>query len=248
MQGLLKLTWVELKLFAREPVTMFFTLVLPLIILFVMGGVFGNTPDPEGEYYRGVGPMDFYTPAYIGLVIASIGLMGLPVRLTGYRERGVLRRLRASPIHVLSIFGSQIIVSFVIALLGAIVITVVALPVYDVMLPQDPAPLVAAFVISVLTFAAIGILLGSVLPTTRAAQGVGLLLFFIMFMISGGGPPPEVMNEPMRWLAALTPLKYVIVMLQDPWLGFPWNMANFGVVMGFLAVPGLLSMRFFRWE
>jgi ABC-2 type transport system permease protein len=69
-----------------------------------------------------------------------------------------------------------------------------------------------------------------------------------MFMISGGGPPPEVMTEAMRRLADLTPLKYVIILLQDPWLGFPWNMANFGIVMGFLAVPGLLSVRFFRWE
>jgi ABC-2 type transport system permease protein len=248
VRTLLKLTWVELKLFVREPVTMFFTLALPLIILFVMGGVFGNTPDPEGEVYRGVGAMDFYTPAYIGLVIGSIGLVGLPVHLTGYRERGVLRRLRASPIHVLSIFGSQILVSFVIALVGAIIIIAVAMPVYDVAPPEDPAPLVAAFVISVLTFASIGILLGSVLPTTRAAQGVGLVLFFIMFMISGGGPPPEVMTEAMRRLADLTPLKYVIILLQDPWLGFPWNMANFGIVMGFLAVPGLLSVRFFRWE
>jgi len=246
VRTLFKLTWVELKLFAREPVTMFFTLVFPIIVLFVMGGVFGNTPDPEA--WRGVGAMNFYTPAYIGLVIASIGLVGLPVHLSGYRERGVLRRLRASPIHVLSIFGSQILVSFVIAVVGAIIITAVAMPVYDVAAPEDLALLVAAFVISVLTFASIGILLGSVLPTTRAAQGVGLVLFFIMFMISGGGPPPEVMNEPMQRLADLTPLKYVIIMLQDPWLGFSWNMANFGIVMGFMVVPGLLSVRFFRWE
>ncbi|MBM4444214.1 MAG: ABC transporter permease [Chloroflexi bacterium] len=246
MRTLLKLTWVELKLFVREPVTMFFTLVFPIIVLFVMGGVFANTPDPDA--WRGVGAMNFYTPAYIGLVIASIGLVGLPVHLSGYRERGVLRRLRASPIHVLSIFSSQILVSFVIAVVGAIVITAVAMPVYDVAAPEDLALLLAAFVISVLTFASIGILLGSVLPTTRAAQGVGLVLFFIMFMISGGGPPPEVMNEPMRRLADLTPLKYVIIMLQDPWLGFSWNMANFGIVAGFLVVPGLLSVRFFRWE
>lgn len=248
MRTLWKLTWVELKLFVREPVTMFFTFAFPLIILFVMGGVFGNTPDPEGEIYRGVGPMDFYTPAYIGLVIASIGLVALPVHLTGYRERGVLRRLRASPIHVLSVFGSQLIVSFVIALLGAILITAVALPTYDVMLPDNPALLVAAFIVSVLTFTSIGILLGAVLPTTRAAQGVGLLLFFVMFIISGGGPPREVMTEAMQWMGDVTPLRYVIVLLQDPWLGFSWNMGFFLIVLGFMAASALLSFRFFRWE
>jgi ABC-2 type transport system permease protein len=128
---LLKLTWVELKLFVREPITMVFTFALPLIFLFVMGGVFGNTPDPEGEVYRGVGPMNYYTPAYIGLVIASIAVVGLPVHLTAYRERGVLRRFRASPLPLWAIFGSQVIVSLVVAIVGGILLTIVALFAYD---------------------------------------------------------------------------------------------------------------------
>ena len=90
MKTLWKLTWVEIKLFFREPTTMVFTLALPLLFLFVMGGVFGNNPDPD--IYRGFGPTNYYIPAYIGLVISSIGVISLPVHLTGYRERGVLKR------------------------------------------------------------------------------------------------------------------------------------------------------------
>ena len=69
MIALRRMAWVELKLFLREPLTVVFALVLPLIILVVMAGVFGNAPDPE--YYGGHGPMDFYTPAYVGLVVAA---------------------------------------------------------------------------------------------------------------------------------------------------------------------------------
>lgn len=248
MRMLMKLTWVELKLFVREPVTMVFTFALPPIFLFVMGGVFGNTPDPEGVIFRGVGPTDYYTPAYIGLVIASIAVMGLPVHLTGYRERGVLRRLRASPLPLWTIFGSQVIVSLVVALVGSVLLTTVALLAYDVSLPEAPALLIGAFVISVLGFVAVGILLGAVLPTTRAAQGVGLILIFVMIFLAGAGPPREVMTEPMRWVGDATPLRYVIVLLQDPWLGFGWNMGYFLVVMGIMVVGTLLSIRFFRWE
>ena len=248
MRMLAKLTWVELKLFVREPITMVFTFALPLIFLFVMGGVFGNTPDPEGAIYRGVGPMNYYTPAYIGLVIASIAVVGLPVHLTNYRERGVLRRLRASPLPLWSIFVSQAIVSFVIALVGGALLTIVALLTYDASLPEAPVLLIGAFVASVLSFVAVGILLGAVLPTTRAAQGVGLLLFVVMMILAGAGPPPEVMTEPMRWVGDATPLRYVIVLLQDPWLGFGWNMSYFLVVMGIMVVASLLSIRFFRWE
>ena len=71
-----------------------FTLALPIIFLLVMGGVFGNTPDTQ--YYRGVGAMNYYIPAYFGLVMMAIGTVALPVHLTGYRERGVLRRFKAS--------------------------------------------------------------------------------------------------------------------------------------------------------
>ncbi len=246
MSMLLKLTWVELKLFVREPITMVFTFALPLIFLFVLGGVFGNTPD--SDVYRGVGAMNYYAPAYVGLVIASIAVVGLPVHLTGYRERGVLRRLRASPIPLWTIFGSQVIVSFVVAAVGGILLTIVALLAYHARMPQAPALVLGAFVPGVLSFVAVGILLGSVLPTTRAAQGVGLILIIVMMMLAGAGPPREVMTAVMRGVGDATPLRYVIVLLQDPWLGFGWNWTVFLIVMGIMAVASLLSLRLFRWE
>src|SRR5512135_3758660 len=99
MRGLLKLTLVELKLFLREPVTLVFTLILPLIMLIVMGEVFGRTAD-SSVYYRNVMAMDYYAPAYVGVVLAAIGLVAIPVHLAGYRERGVLKRFSASSLPV----------------------------------------------------------------------------------------------------------------------------------------------------
>jgi ABC-2 type transport system permease protein len=248
MRTLAKLTWVEMKLFVREPITMVVTFALPLIFLFVMGGVFGNTPDPEGFIYRGVGPMDYYVPAYIGLVLSSIGVVALPVHLTGYRERGVLRRFRASSISVWSIFGSQVIVSFAIALVGAVLLTVVALLTYDAHMPDNPGLVIPAFIIGTLCFSALGVLLGAIFPTTRAAQGIGLVLFFVMLILAGAGPPREVMTEVMRRVGDATPLRYVILMLQDPWLGLGWDMKSFGIVAGITVVAAILSARFFKWE
>lgn len=248
MSTLFKLTWVELKLFVREPVTVIFTLALPLIVLFVLAEVFGNTPDPEGAIFRGVGAVNYYVPAYVGLVIASIGLIGLPVHLAGYRERGVLRRLHASSLPLWSLFGSQTLVSFVIAVLGGVLITFSAILVYDIQLPESVALLAAAFVVSLLSFSALGVLLGAVLPTARAAQGVGLLLFFVMMFVSGAGPPREVMSQTLQRIGEATPLNHVITLLQDPWLGFGWNNTEFLIVAGVTVVAALLSVRFFRWD
>jgi ABC-2 type transport system permease protein len=246
MQTLSKLTWVEIKLFVREPLTMVFTLALPIIFLLVMGGVFGNTPDPT--VFRGVGPMDYYMPSYFGLVLAAIGLVALPIHLTGYRERGVLRRFRASSFSIWSVLGSQLIVSFVIAVLGSLLITGVGIVAYHPHMPAQPALLAPAFILATFCFTALGFFLGAVIPTTRAAQGLGLILFFVMLILGGAGPPPEVLTGAMSIIGDITPLRYVIITLQDPWLGFGWNGQASLITAGFMIVSIILSARFFRWE
>jgi ABC-2 type transport system permease protein len=146
MRTLFRLTWVEIKLFIREPITVVFTLALPIIFLFVMGGVFGNTPDPD--VYRGVGAMDYYMPSYYGLIMMAIGTVALPVHLAGYRERGVLRRFRASSFSVWSVLGSQLLVSFIIAIAGSILVTILGKVVYDPHWPVNPGLLILAFVLA----------------------------------------------------------------------------------------------------
>jgi len=251
MRTLLKLSWVEIKLFIREPITVIFTLALPVIFLFVMGGVFGNTPDTDESgmvIFRGVGPLDYYIPAYFALVMMAIGTVALPVHLTGYRERGILRRLRASSITIWSVLGSQIIVSFIIAVIGSILILVLGLLVYSPNLPQSPELLIPAFVLGTLCFIALGFFLGAVLPSTRSAQGLGLILFFVMMMLGGAGPPPEVLTGAMDTIGKITPLRHAILMLQDPSLGFGWNQNASLIVAGITVVLTVLAVRFFRWE
>jgi ABC-2 type transport system permease protein len=243
---LTKLTWVEIKLFIREPITVVFTLALPVIFLFVMGGVFGNTPNPD--IYRGVGAMDYYVPAYFALVIASIGVVALPVHLTSYRERGVLRRWRASSISVWALLGSQLLVTFIIAILGSALVMALATVVYAPHLPQSPALLVPAFILGTLCFAALGFFLGAVLPSTRAAQGLGLILFFVMMILGGAGPPPEVLTGVMRTIGNFTIIRHVILMLQDPYLGFGWRESASLIVVGITLASTALAARFFRWE
>ena len=140
------------------------------------------------------------------------------------------------------------LVSLVVAVVGGILVIVAAALTYHVSLPQAPALVAGAFVASVISFVAVGILLGSVLPTTRAAQGVGLILIIVMMMLAGAGPPREVMTSVMRGVGDATPLRYVVVLLQDPWLGFGWNWTVFLIVMGIMIVASLLSLRLFRWE
>jgi ABC-2 type transport system permease protein len=245
VRTLLKMCWLELKLFLREPITVLFALALPLLILYVLGGVFTDPAQPDE--FRGVGGRNYYVPAYVGLVTASIGLIALPVHIAGYRERGVLRRFRASAVPSYSVFGAQVFVALVAATFSALVLIGAALMSWDISAPHSLVGVIVGFLLSVLCFAAIGFLLGALLPSPRAAQGVGVLLWFVMFMISGSGPPPEVMPNSLNTTADITPLKHVIVLIQDPWLGFGWNNNAFIVVLAILLVASLASARWLRW-
>jgi ABC-2 type transport system permease protein len=242
MRTVRTLSWIELKLFLREPVTVVFTLALPPLVLYVLAQVFGNTPDPEGRVYGGAGPLDYYTPAYIGLVIASLGLIGLPVHVASYRERGVLRRFQAARMPVRALLASQLFVLFTAVVAGSVILVALARVSYQVHWPISWLGVMLAAAVGTIAFGGVGVFLGAVLPTARSAQGIGVLLWFLMMMVSGGGPPPEVLGTTLHRVADFTPLKPLVVALQDPWLGHGTNWTQLLELAGILAVAGIAAV------
>lgn len=245
MKLLGKLTVVELKLFLREPLTVLFALALPLILLLILGGVFGNEAD--AEFYRGVGPMDFYVPAYVALVTASVGLISVPVHVAENRERGVLRRFQASGVPVWAIAGAEIVVAVLIAVVSSIVLVAAAVPIYDFAGPDSIGLVVAAFLLTAVTFGTLGVLLGAVLPTARSAQALGILLWFVMLLLGGAGPPPEVLSDAMGVVSDVLPLTHAVAIVQRGWISTDpgWSLL---VVVGVLVGATVLTLRYFRWE
>jgi ABC-2 type transport system permease protein len=243
MGTLAKLTWVELKLFVREPFALIFAFAFPLIVLVVLAGIFGSDPDPD---FGGVPPRDFYLAGYLGVVISAIGIIALPVHLAAYRERGILRRLRASSVPVWKILGAQVIVSLVMALLGAALLLVVGKLGYDAEFPESVGGVVVAFLVGTVSILTLGFLLASILPNARAAQAAGMIFFFPMWLLSGAGPPPEVMTEGMTTIADVLPLTYLVRALQDPWLGAASSENDLLVLGTIFLVSAAASLRLFR--
>ncbi len=131
---------------------------------------------------------------------------------------------------------------------GSILILILGIVVYSPTLPQLPGLLIPAFILGTLCFISLGFFLGAVLPSTRSAQGLGLILFFVMMMLGGAGPPPEVLTSVMDTVGKITPLRHAILLLQDPSLGFGWHQNASLIVAGITVVLTALAARFFRWE
>jgi ABC-2 type transport system permease protein len=238
MKTLAKLIWIEVKLFAREPVAVIFAFAFPLVVLLVLAGVFGGEPSPD---FGGVAGIDYYVPGYLAVVIASVGLIGLPVHLASLRERGVLRRLRASSVSMTSVFGAQTAVHVAMAALGGAVLLAAASVVYEVHAPASAAGVALGFGVGALSFVALGFLLGSLAPSARAAQAIGLVLFFPMWLLSGAGPPRGVMTQTMRQLSDLLPLTQVVTAIQEPWLGTGSNTSELVVLSALFAAAAALT-------
>ena len=212
----LRLIRTELKLVRRDPLVLTFVLVFPIVTMLIIGGAFGTKPDPA---FAGQNPSHWYVASYFTVVIASTGLVMLPVHLAAYRERGVIRRFAAAGFPRWSFAVAEMVIGLAtIAVAGAILL-VVAAPIYGIPSVHHAGRVIAGLACGSIGFVSIGVLLGSLLPSARAAQAIGLMLFFPSFLLGAGGPPPHVMGSALRQVANVLPLTWVTKSIREPWLG-----------------------------
>ena len=244
MGAFAKMTWIELKLFVREPLALIFAFAFPLVVLVVLIASFPNTSGAEG--FGGLRPSDYYLASYIGVVIGTIGLVSLPVHVASYRERGILRRFQASSVPAWSVMGAQVVVGIVMAAVGGVVLVAAGTSIYGAATPVAIGRALGMFMLSTLAFLAIGFLLGSVTRTARGAQALGMILFFPMWLLSGAGPPPEILGKGMSRIMDVLPLTHVVRGIQDPWVGAASRAIDVLVLAGLLLGASALSLRKFR--
>jgi ABC-2 type transport system permease protein len=232
----LRLIRAELRLVLREPLVLAFVFAFPVVTVLVIAGSFG-AEDADG--FGGLDPAQWYVSSYLAVVAAAVGLVMVPVHVAAYRERGVLRRFAAAGFPRWSFALASLVVGTLLTLVGSVVLLAFAAPVYGLPPVHRPLWTVAGVQVGALAMTSIGLLLGSLLPSARAAQGVGLLAFFPSFLLGGGGPPPEVLGDGMRRVADLLPLTHVTASIRDPWLGTGTGAGHLAIVAGFLVVSAL---------
>jgi len=214
------MTWrlirAELRLMRRDPLVLTFVFVFPVVTMLIIGGAFGTRPD---RAFENTDPAHWYVASYLTVVIGAIGLVMLPVHLASYRERGVLRRFAVAGFPRWSFAVAELVVGLVTTVVACALLLAVAAPVYGLPGVHSAWRVGAALAVGAVCFIGLGVLLGSVLPSARSAQAVGLLLFFPSFLLGSGGPPPHVMGAAVRAVARPLPLTLLTDAVRSPWLG-----------------------------
>ena len=249
MRGVMKFFVMQLKLYLREPVAFFFSLAYPALLLLLFGFIFGNDPDPE-FWGRNFGTVDASVPAYAGIIIGTVALMGIPIDTAASRETGVLRRYRATPLHPAAYLLASVAVYLMIALLGMAILVLTGKLVFGLRIAGSWLNVLAAITLSALSFYALGYLIASLVPTARAAQAVGMVIFFPMMFLSGAGMPLQLLPEGLRKVSDFLPLSYVVRLIQGLWFGELWSdlWLSVLVLIGMLVIATAISTKIFRWE
>jgi len=215
MSSLTLVAGTELRLMTREWAAMVFAFAFPVLLMLILAGVFGSEASAE---YGGVTPTDYYVADYVAVPLGALSLIGLPVMIASYRERGILRRFEAAGVPSRTVFGAQAVVTSLLVILGAVMVLLAAAPTYGVPTVEDPLRAGAGFLLGTATMITLGVALGLLTRTARSAQALGLLAFFPMWLLGAGGPPRPVMPDLMADLSPILPLGHVAAAIREPWL------------------------------
>jgi ABC-2 type transport system permease protein len=254
MSGYGAMTRAEWRLFRREPFSVIFVLAFPLMMMVLLAAVFGNKQADAGQVqngmliWRGVTPANYYTAASVAVIVAALGLLTLPISLAGYRERGILRRFHASSVPAPTLVSAQLTLALATFVAGTVVMAIVARIAYAAMWPQQLLGVAVAILAGTATFGAIGLLLATVIRTSRAAQGIGLMLFFSLWLISGTAPPRAVLPASLRDLGSVLPLEHLVNAVQNPWFGHGWSGTDLAVLAAYAVAAGVPALLLFRWD
>ena len=244
MNEIRSLITTEAKLLFREPIYWLVVILLPTAILVIFASMFGpSKPDPA---LGGLRFVDVFVPSLVVISVATLGIQTLPIRLATYREKGILRRLSTTPAHPLRLLMAQFVVYALTAIVGLVLLVVVANLFFGVPWPQQPLVYVAAFLLGMTSLFAIGLLLAAVAPSSRVATAVAIPVFFMVMLLGGVYLPRVFLPEFLISIGDFTPPG--VQGLQDAWLGTAPQLLPLVGLAAITVIFGAIAVRAFRWE
>ena len=242
--ALATLTRVETLLLLREPAAVGFTLALPLVLL-VLNASDGNTPNAR---LGGAGTIDVMMAGYLVYVMSTSALMGLAETLADYRDRGILRRLRITPLRPWQILTSHALTHLAMSVIGVVLLIGVGAAIADLSLPRSIGATVLALTLSACAMISLGFLLGAVLPTVRTTQAVAAAIYFPAIFLSGALFPRETLPSFAQRIGDFLPMTYAVRSIREAWTVGSVDLVALGILSGTAVGLVLVAVRMFRWE
>ena len=236
----------ELRLFRREPGALFWILLFPTLLLVILGSIPGFRHH-EADL-GGLRTIDVYVPVAVLLGMIVGALQSMPQNLTGYRERGILRRMSATPVRPTALLSAQMVVYGAAALASSLCALIVGRLAFDVRLPKQPGGYLLALLLAVLAALALGAVVSALSRTTKIAGAIGSAVFFPMMFCAGVWIPVNSMPDVMARIVGYTPFGAAAEALNRAAAGNWPGWTHLGVMLAWTVLLTAGASRWFRWE
>lgn len=237
----------ELKLSLRGMDMFIFAICVPLVVLIILGIIYGNKPAFEGAEYT------FLEQSFSALATISIcagGVMGLPLVVSEYRSRKILKRYKVTPISPILILLVQVAIYTLYSLASMVLLYLVAELFFGYQFHGSIGTFWGGYLLVIVSMFSIGMMVGGIAPNTKMAGAIASILYFPMLIFSGATLPYEVMPPVLQKIANILPLTQGIKLLKSASLGLQSdNMIVPLLIMTAIAIVCIcVSLKFFRWE
>lgn len=216
MRRFMTICKTELLLFSRNFFSFFFTLVFPLLMLLIFGGIYGNTPIYDGA---DISVMDISVPAYCVMVTGVTGLMSLPLTLADYKEKKIYKRFDATPAGKLRIISAQVLIHFIMTLMGIAILLTAGKLLYHIQIKGAFPSICVSILLSAAAMFSMGFLFTAVSRDYKSAALLCYLFYFIMLFLSGASIPDMLFPDTMKKASAFLPMTYAVDLMQGTFAG-----------------------------
>jgi ABC-2 type transport system permease protein len=237
------------KTFWRNPASIFFTVLLPLIFLVIFSTIFGND---EIEELGGIKTTTYYVPAIITLAVVSATTQSLAIRLTVDRENGILKRVRGTPLPASVFIAGRIGNAIVVSVLGLLVVAAIGRIAYGVEIPWERLPAVlVTLAVGAAAFCCLGVALTAAIPSEDAAAPVANAVLLPLYFLSGVFIPESEIPDGVLHVADAFPIRHFFEAFFEAWnpltqgAGFEWG--NLAIVAAWGLAGLAIALRTFRW-
>jgi len=237
----------EMKLSLRGMDMFIFAICIPVVVLVILGIIYGNKPAFDGSEHTFL-QQSFGAVATIA--ICAGGVMGLPLVVSDYRNKKILKRFKVTPISPALILTVQVVIYALYSIASLLAVYAAATVFFGYQFDGSWLHFLGAYFLVMLSMFSIGMLVGGVAPNVKTAGVLASILYFPMLIFSGATLPYEVMPTALQKIADVLPLTQGIKLLKAASLGLPLDSVLIPViVMIVLAVLCVsVSIRFFKWE
>ena len=237
----------ELRLSLRGMDMFIFAICVPLVVLIILGVIYGNKPAYDNAEYSF---LEQSFGAISTIAICAGGVMGLPLVVSDYRNKKILKRFKVTPVSPAMILSVQVVIYTIYALVSLLLVYLTAKLIFGFQLSGNILHFISGYFLVMLSIFSIGMMVGGVAPNTKIAGIIASILYFPMLIFSGATLPYEVMPPALQKIADVLPLTQGIKLLKAASLGLPVDSVFVPIiVMAALAVICIaVSLRFFKWE